>query len=101
MNALYLGPGLFPHDLFADTYSYIRSLQKSSGEILWFDGGHTDPWDHIEAAMALSIGGYFEDAERAYEWLKTFSWMTEVGGLNTVMVTREISLGARPISALI
>ena len=70
MNALYLGPGLFPHDLFADTFSYIRSLQKPSGEIPWFDGGHTDPWDHIEAAMALSIGGYFEDAERAYEWLE-------------------------------
>ena len=25
--------------------------------ILWFDGGHGDPWNHVEAAMALDVGG--------------------------------------------
>ena len=32
-------------------------------------GGHTDPWNLVEAAMALDVGGRFAEAERAYEWL--------------------------------
>jgi hypothetical protein len=44
-------------------------LQKPSGDIPWSEGGKTDPWDHIEAAMGLSIGGYFAEARRAYQWL--------------------------------
>ncbi|MBD0323173.1 MAG: prenyltransferase, partial [Aldersonia sp.] len=39
-----------------------------SGAIPWFSGGHTDPWDHIENAMALSCVGMFDAAEGAYEW---------------------------------
>ena len=38
--------------------------------IPWFDGGHADPWNHVEAAMALDVGGACRDAERAYEWLR-------------------------------
>ena len=34
-------------------------------------GGHTDPWNLVEAAMALDVGGRFHEAERAYEWLTT------------------------------
>jgi hypothetical protein len=37
--------------------------------ILWFPGGHADPWNHVEAAMALTVGGRTTDAERAYQWL--------------------------------
>jgi hypothetical protein len=36
----------------------------------WFPGGHADPWNHVEAAMALSLGGRRAEAERAYEWLR-------------------------------
>jgi len=32
-------------------------------------GGHADPWNHVEAAMALLVGGRRADAERAFEWL--------------------------------
>ncbi len=53
-------------DLVADL---IARTQKESGEIPWCDGEKTDPWDHVEAAMGLSIGGYFQEARRAYEWL--------------------------------
>ena len=28
-----------------------------SGMIPWFPGGHADPWNHVEAAMALDLGG--------------------------------------------
>ncbi|MGB0289446.1 prenyltransferase [Aequoribacter sp.] len=69
MTGVYLSPGLYPHELFQDTVSYILSVQRSSGEIPWFEGGHTDPWDHVEAAMALSIAGKYQEAERAYAWL--------------------------------
>lgn len=37
--------------------------------IAWFEGGHGDPWNHIEAAMALSAHGETAAAERAYDWL--------------------------------
>lgn len=49
--------------------SFIAGLQKRSGEIPWSEGGKTDPWDHVESAMGLSIAGYLREAERAYEWL--------------------------------
>jgi MMP endo-(1,4)-3-O-methyl-alpha-D-mannosidase len=47
----------------------IAKTQRQSGEIPWCDGEKTDPWDHVEAAMGLSIGGYLKEARRAYEWL--------------------------------
>ena len=40
----------------------IAKMQKQSGEIPWCDGEKTDPWDHVEAAMGLSIGGYLQEA---------------------------------------
>ena len=49
--------------------SFIAGLQKGSGEIPWSEGGKTDPWDHIESSMGLSVAGYLREAERAYEWL--------------------------------
>lgn len=50
------------------TASYIRSAQTASGEIPWSTGNMTDPWDHVEAAMGLTVGGYFEEARQAYLW---------------------------------
>ena len=29
--------------------------------IPWFPGGHADPWNHVEAAMALDLGGHRAD----------------------------------------
>jgi MMP endo-(1,4)-3-O-methyl-alpha-D-mannosidase len=47
----------------------ILNTQRESGEIPWCEGKKTDPWDHIEAAMGLSIGGYFDEARRAFDWM--------------------------------
>jgi hypothetical protein len=47
----------------------IAKTQKQSGEIPWCEGERTDPWDHIEAAMGLGIGGYIEEARLAYQWM--------------------------------
>ena len=52
----------------ADT---IQACQLSNGMVQWFEGGHADPWNHVEAAMALATAGRLAAAERAYEWLRT------------------------------
>ena len=49
---------------------FIVSVQKKDGEIPWSIGGKTDPWDHVESAMGLSVAGYIKEAERAYEWMR-------------------------------
>jgi len=51
------------------TAAYIDRVQLASGAIPWFQGGTLDPWDHVESAMGLSIGGYHQQAEAAYMWL--------------------------------
>ncbi|GAA3359118.1 prenyltransferase [Saccharopolyspora gregorii] len=48
----------------------IAAVQLRSGAVPWFPGGHVDPWDHVESAMALSAAGLVAEAERAYEWLR-------------------------------
>lgn len=52
----------------ATTAQFIQTVQKPTGEIPWSIGGKTDPWDHVESAMGLTIGGFFNEAERAYRW---------------------------------
>ena len=47
----------------------IANTQRENGEIPWNPGAKTDPWDHIEAAIGLSIGGYFQEARLAYQWM--------------------------------
>ncbi len=47
----------------------IEAHQRPDGEIPWCAGQKTDPWDHVEAAMGLTIGGRFEAARRAFQWL--------------------------------
>ena len=69
MSGLYLSRGLFPEDFLRPTVQFILDVQQPSGEIPWFEGGYADPWDHVEAAMGLSIGGEFDAARRAYQWL--------------------------------
>jgi hypothetical protein len=52
-----------------NTVDYIDSVQLDSGLIPWYEGGTADPWDHVESAMGLSIGGRFESARKAYLWM--------------------------------
>jgi hypothetical protein len=61
--------------------SFIANTQRSDGEIPWAVGQKSDPWDHIESAMGLSVGGYYKEARRAFRWLadrqlKDGSWYT-------------------------
>jgi len=69
MKNLLLSKGFFPHSLLRPTIDYILKTQLTTGCIPWFAGGKADPWDHIEAAMGLVIGGEYAAAQRAYQWL--------------------------------
>ncbi|MFK8042521.1 prenyltransferase [Congregibacter sp.] len=69
MSGPYFTTGLFPRDFLAPTIASIRDAQLPNGEIPWSPGNYADPWDHVEAAMGLSIGGEWKAAERAYRWL--------------------------------
>lgn len=48
---------------------HLASLQTGTGMIPWFPGGHCDPWNHVESAMALDLVGLSAEAEQAYDWL--------------------------------
>ena len=52
----------------AATASFIARVQKTSGEIPWSEGGQTDPWDHVESAMGLTVAGFYDAAKKAYQW---------------------------------
>lgn len=52
------------------TAQSIAATQEPSGAIPWSHGGHTDPWDHVENAMALTAAGLIEPARGAYEWCR-------------------------------
>ena len=51
------------------TAGTIAAVQLSSGMIPRFAGGVADPWNHVEAAMALTVTGRRAEADAAYEWL--------------------------------
>ncbi len=58
-------------NLIQRTTDYIARSQQPGGGIPWFPGGIIDPWDHVESAMGLTVGGRIRAAEAAYRWLKT------------------------------
>ena len=62
-------PGVLTRSDVAETVDAIASVQRPDGNIPWVVGGKTDPWNLVEAAMALDVGGHFTAVDRAYEWL--------------------------------
>jgi hypothetical protein len=62
-------PGVLTAGQAAQTVAGIAAEQRPDGAIPWFTGHHLDPWDHIEAAMALDAAGEHERAAAAYRWL--------------------------------
>jgi hypothetical protein len=62
-------PGVITADEIAATAASIAALQQANGMIPWFPGGHCDPWNHVETAMALSTAGFVQEAAHAYSWL--------------------------------
>ncbi len=60
---------IFSADDLRESVHFILSQQRECGAIPWYQGGKLDPWDHTEAAMALSVGGAWQQARAAYQWL--------------------------------
>jgi hypothetical protein len=51
------------------TTAAIVAVQAADGHIPWVPGGKADPWNMIEAAMALDSVGRHDEARRAFSWL--------------------------------
>jgi hypothetical protein len=63
----------------------IAAEQGPDGALPWFRDGQLDPWDSVEAAMALDVGGEHARARAAYRWLAARqrpdgSWASEYRG---------------------
>ncbi len=69
MQNLLLSKRFYPERLLRPTVDFILGQQQADGAIPWFRGGILDPWDHVEAAMGLTVGGEYAAARRAYRWL--------------------------------
>ncbi len=62
-------PGVLSAAEVRASAEHLASLQVRSGMIPWYPGGHCDPWNHVESAMALDVAGLPDEAARAYRWL--------------------------------
>jgi hypothetical protein len=62
-------PGVLTADEVRATVAAVAAEQDADGALPWFRGGQLDPWDSIEAAMALDVGGEHQRAAAAYRWL--------------------------------
>ncbi|MGH8980849.1 MAG: prenyltransferase, partial [Acidimicrobiales bacterium] len=63
-------PGVLSAADVLDSARSIAAVQRADGMIAWFPGGHCDPWNHVEATMALSVCGLFDEAARGFDWLR-------------------------------
>jgi len=77
----------------------IADTQQAGGEIPWSVGDKTDPWDHVEAAMGLAIGGYFRESVKAFEWmaqmqLEDGSWYSAYRNGIPENLTRESNMSS-------
>jgi hypothetical protein len=51
------------------TVAWIAEQQHRDGALPWSRTDRLDPWDSVEAAMALDAGGAHDRAAAAYRWL--------------------------------
>ncbi|MDO9484618.1 MAG: prenyltransferase [Actinomycetota bacterium] len=77
----------------------IAMVQEPCGAIPWATGEHTDIWNHVEAAMALLVGGETAAAERAYAWVPTMqrpdgSWPMKIVRGEVVDDRGEVNMSA-------
>jgi hypothetical protein len=85
--------------------AWIGDQQDPDGALPWFAGGQLDPWDSVEAAMALDVGGEHERAAAAYRWLvgrqrPDGSWAAEYrGGAESAPATESNHAGYLAVGA--
>jgi len=86
-------------EFYKSSVEYILKVQNQDGSIPWEENKKLDPWDHIEAAMGLSVAGKKEEAERAFLWLKANqlsdgSWYSEYLMSSPVTKRKETNFSA-------
>lgn len=69
---------------FDGTVETIKSIQRDDGGIPWFKDGVLDPWNHLEAVMALNLCGEKETVRRGFDYLfntqlEDGSWWGQLG----------------------
>ncbi|MFC4866989.1 MULTISPECIES: prenyltransferase [Streptomonospora] len=94
-------PGVLTAADTALSARYLLGAQSADGAIPWFPGGHTDVWDHVECAMALTAAGHAAAALRAYEWLGRVqlpdgSWPAKLRQNEPASALREANHAAYP-----
>ena len=80
--------GILTAEQVQATVDAIAEIQLPDGNIPWTPGQHSDPWNMVEAAMALDLGHRFTEAERAYEWLR--SMQHEAGSWHAYYLGNEV-----------
>jgi hypothetical protein len=71
-------------DYFRGARDTILAVQNHDGSIPWFKNGVIDPWNHLEAAMGLSLIGARDAGEHAIAFLRNSqledgSWWGQLG----------------------
>ena len=84
-------PDVLSRGQVAQTVAAVAAVQQPCGSLPWPDG-HTDPWDHVECAMALTLGGRHAAVRAAYRWLAATqaadgSWATSWSGTTVLDAT--------------
>lgn len=84
---------------FAKTADWIELHQQGSGEILWTLGGKSDPWDHVHAAMGLTVAGRLNAARAAFRFMARTqadngAWAAERVGGAVMRATHETNHAA-------
>ena len=79
----------------------ILALQGSSGAIPWFENGPWDPWNHVEAAMALCVAGARDAADAAFAFLADTqrpdgAWLGDYGNALPVVDRLYLSRESAP-----
>jgi hypothetical protein len=82
-----------------ETAAAIVEVQQDDGGIPWSVGEHIDAWNHVEAAMALLVGGETEAAEAAYDWCLATqradgSWPMKVVGTEVEDASGDTNMSA-------
>tara|TARA_B100000035_G_scaffold62137_1_gene50261 strand:- start:711 stop:1721 length:1011 start_codon:yes stop_codon:yes gene_type:complete len=86
-------------EFYKSSVEYILKVQNQDGSIPWEENKKLDPWDHIEAAMGLSVAEKKEEAESAFLWLKENqlsdgSWYSEYLMSSPVTKRKETNFSA-------